>query len=303
MKKLILLCVCCIMCASLSAKTIRYEVGPFDQLALNGNIDIIYTSNPDSIGLATYESEEDFSDAIEITNNKGHLSIKEVQGHDLGHLPTIHVYSDFLSKVSNEGNADITLNLSAATPTFSASLVGNGGIICRGVKSTDVSASITTGNGTIVLRGKCTNANFKLTGTGIIQADGLSARNVKCFGLGTGTIGCNASEKLDVRGVGSTKIYYIGDPTIKKVGGAKLIRISESPEDLPEEGVATTVVDDDTEVDEVVSVTEETTFQESGPEGEVVSVTEEPTIVEVETADEMISETEEPTVVEEGETE
>lgn len=255
MKKTTLLAACCLGAASLAAKTTLYEVGPFDQLALTGNINIVYANNPDSIGWAAYESAEDFSDAIEITNNKGHLSIKEVPGHELGQVPTIRVYSDFLTKVSNEGDAEIVANLSAATPTFSASLVGNGRIICWGIKATDVSASITTGNGTIVLRGKCAEASFKLTGTGVIQADGLAARSVKCMALGTGTIGCNPAEKLDVRGVGSTKIYYLGEPTIKKVGGAKLIPISDTQEEVKDNGTVSNASEDDEADDDDDEVT------------------------------------------------
>lgn len=284
MKRIILTAAFCIAGATVAARPTLYEVGPFDQLALTGNIDIIYSTNPDSIGMASYESPEDYSDAIEITNNKGHLTIKEVPGHDMGKLPQIRVYSDYLSKVSNEGNAEITLNLSAATPTFSASLVGNGRIICEGIKTTDVTASITTGNGTIVLRGKCSDANFKLTGTGVIQADDLEARNVKCFALGTGTIGCHPSEKLDVRGVGSTKIYYFGDPEIKKVGGAKLIPMTSPDAVVLKEKAEQPTGDEEEETEEVTIV----------EEGEDATIVEEPVEVTV------IDEPEELTMVEES---
>ncbi|MDE5645853.1 MAG: hypothetical protein K2I45_09485, partial [Muribaculaceae bacterium] len=43
--------------------------------------------------------------------------------------------------------------------------------------------------------------------------------------LGTGSIGCWPERALDVRGIGTTKIYYRGDPRIKKVGGARLWQI------------------------------------------------------------------------------
>lgn len=296
MKRIILLAALSIAGASLSARPIIYKVGPFDQLSLTGNIDIIYSSLPDSIGMAAYDSSEDYSEAIEITNNKGHLNIKEKPGHDMGKMPKIRVYSDYLSKVNNEGNAEITVNLSAATPTFSASLVGNGCIICDGIKATDVSASITTGNGTIVLRGKCTDANFKLTGTGVIQADDLEARNVKCFALGTGTIGCHPSEKLDVRGVGSTKIYYLGDPEIKKVGGAKLIRMT-----APEAEVMTGEAEQSSGDEE--DETEEKIVVEESDGAMVVEETEGATVVDATEGATVVEESEEETFVEESEEE
>ena len=64
----------------------------------------------------------------------------------------------------------------------------------------------------------------------MIQADGLEAQSVKCSVLGTGSIGCWAVDNLDVRGIGTTKIYYRGEPKVKKVGGARLLPIYEEPQ-------------------------------------------------------------------------
>lgn len=216
---------------SAPAKDVIYKVGPFDRLTQSGSIDIVYKSVPDSTGIACYRSDKDFDPAIEIVNNKGRLSIKETAGHNLGKLPTLYVYSDYLSQVKSEGIATLDIHLSTSTPVLSVNLVGNGRIICDGVNSTDVSASITTGNGTIALRGECTEADFKLTGKGVIQADELKADNVKCSAMGTGSIGCYAVKNLDVRGIGTTKIYYRGLPEIHKVGGA---RLSPLPDSVPE---------------------------------------------------------------------
>lgn len=219
---------------SAPAKDVIYKVGPFDRLTQSGSIDIVYKSVPDSTGIACYRSDKDFDPAIEIVNNKGRLSIKETAGHNLGKLPTLYVYSDYLSQVKSEGNATLDIHLSTATPVLTVSLVGNGRIVCDGVNSTDVSATITTGNGTIALRGKCTEADFKLTGTGVIQADELKAETVKCSAMGTGSIGCHAVKNLDVRGIGTTKIYYRGLPEIHKVGGARLSPLPDSASELEE---------------------------------------------------------------------
>ena len=208
--------------AQIQARQTVYDAGPFDRLSQSGDIDIVYRSVPDSTGMVVYDSDRDFSDAIEITNNYGRLSIREVAGHGLGELPVLRVYSDYLSEIKSEGDATIEAFITAATPTLSVRLVGNGSIICDGVRSPKTKAAITTGNGSIVMRGKCNEARFELTGTGVIQADELEAESVKCLALGTGSIGCWPERMLDVRGIGTTKIYYRGDPRIKKVGGARL---------------------------------------------------------------------------------
>lgn len=209
------------------ARETVYHVGPFDRISQLGNINIIYRAVEDSIGLAVYRSDRDFSDAIEISNTKGKLSVREVNQHSAEEMPVLYVYSDYVTYITNEGNAVIEADMSVTTPTLGLSLVGNGSIICHGISATDVTASLNTGNGTIVLEGRCDDADLKLTGTGVIQADELCADSVKCYTLGTGSIGVWAVKNLDVRGVGTTKVYYKGNPTVKKVGGAGLSPITE----------------------------------------------------------------------------
>ncbi len=214
------------------ADEVTYEVGPFDKISLMGDINIVYRSVSDSVGVAVYHSDSDFSDALEISNNKGKLTIKETPDHGLGQVPTIYVYSDYLSQIRNEGNATVVAELTAATPTLSVRLVGNGRIVCENVNAPDVKASISTGNGDIILRGKCRQASFDLAGTGVIQADSLETATVKCSVIGTGSIGCWPVENLDVRGIGTTKIYYRGEPKVKKVGGARLCPIYQESEPI-----------------------------------------------------------------------
>lgn len=209
-----------------AAREFVYHVGPFDKVSVRGNIEVAYRSNPDSVGMAVYDSDRDYSDALELTCNKGKLTIKEIKSESRGELPVICIYSDYLSAADYEGDETMTVDLSASTPTFSTRLTGNGRLVCNNVNSSEVKASIETGNGTLAIHGRCKDAKFNLTGTGTIQADNLRADNVKCNVLGTGSIGCDASETLDVRGLGTTKIYYKGDPTVKKVGGARIYRMT-----------------------------------------------------------------------------
>ncbi len=68
-----------------------------------------------------------------------------------------------------------------------------------------------------------------MVGTGLIEAEGLEAMAVKCSILGTGDITCWPVKKLDVRGIGTTKIQYKGNPEIKKVEGARFFLLSDSP--------------------------------------------------------------------------
>lgn len=284
--------------AGAQARVTVYNVGQFDRLSQSGNINIIYRSVPDSTGLAVYDSDIDFSDAIEITNTKGKLAIKEVPGHELGEVPPLRVYSDYLSQIKSEGNAVVEAYISTGTPTLSLSLVGNGRIICDGINSTDVNAAIITGNGTIVARGKCNAANFKLTGTGLIQADGLESQSVHCTTIGTGSIGCWPIKNLDVRGVGTTKVYYRGEPKIKKVGGAKIMPMTtlDNQEDSDE---SEEVTDDDTptevsiQPDDTLSETDDEAIEEEEAESEEEEAEEGEAEEEEEEAEEYVTSEEE----------
>ena len=116
----------------------------------------------------------------------------------------------------------------APCASVNVNLIGNGTISVEGIKCNNVSAALSTGNGSIYLSGACLEANFRMVGTGLISADRLQSENVKCKILGTGSIGCWPIDNLNVSGLGSTKIYYKGKPNIKKVGGGKLFELPEN---------------------------------------------------------------------------
>lgn len=228
MRKMLFPAVMLLFCMVAKAEVYEYEPGAFDKLVVRADIDVVYRNVPDSTGFIRYEADRDFSGKLDVSCSKGKLVIADkMTDEDFGKLPVLYLYSDYLVSVSYEGAGTADVEMKSATPTFSARLTGNGRIICDGVNTTDFSANIVTGNGTIVARGKCRDAKFTLTGTGVIQADELVADDVSCKVLGTGSIGCHPIDSLDVRGIGTTKIYYYGSPKVKKMGGAKLEQMAD----------------------------------------------------------------------------
>lgn len=204
-------------------------IGNFDKLRVFDNVNVVYKCVPDSTGLAVYDATPEFADAFIFSNQKGVLTI-QVNTEDVGKpgLPTLYVYSDFLTSAENSSSFTLTINDPTAVPSFKVKQIGNGKIIINNLKATSVDASLTTGNGSVIISGGCSEATLHMLGTGVIQADDLQANFVKCKIMGTGSIGCWASQRLEVRGIGSTKIYYKGNPEIKKVGGGNLIKLNSS---------------------------------------------------------------------------
>ena len=159
------------------AEVYTVETGPFEKLKVNGNFRVVYKNMSDSTGLARFDAPEDSEDIYKfITKGDGSLKI-EPSDDKWGQkgLPVVYVYSDFLSSIESYSDQTVDVLNLAPCASFNASLVGNGTINVDNIKCNNVTASITTGNGTIYLAGKCINANYRMVGAGLISADQLSA--------------------------------------------------------------------------------------------------------------------------------
>ena len=225
---LILTFTVCAFCMKAQRETYRLNVGQFDKLLISDDVNVVYRSIPDSTGFAVFEGEREFADAFIFTNSKGKLKIQvNTDDVDKPGLPTVTVYSDFLTWVESSSSYVVTIHNSVSVPTFSAYLEGNGKIIADNIKTNEAAGVLATGNGSIILSGTASKGSFRMVGAGTIKTDELECEDVKCRILGTGKITCWGKNTLDVRGIGSTKIYYKGTPDIKKVGGGKVFPLSE----------------------------------------------------------------------------
>lgn len=219
------------VCCHAQSKEYTINVGDFNELKVTSAINVDYVCSADSAGLIRFTSKPDMASSIEAQVKKGRLRISvkdENGGTSGGQLPTVTVYSGSLHKVENEGDSTVRVLSPVAVPNFSARLIGNGALVVRGVKATTVDCSLLAGHGRMVVYGECTDARFNLTGTGIMQADGLKAVNASCFATGTGEIGVNA-DKIKVSGAGSAIVYYVGSPVITKsfAIGVKILPLEE----------------------------------------------------------------------------
>lgn len=230
MKKTFLTIILLIIVTSVvsAQKLSRYEldVKDFTELKVIEGINVNYVCNPDSTGRAVFIATDELASVLMFNNTKGRLEMQiATDGIDYKNLPTVTVYSKFLTKVENSGDSTVRVLNVASCPNFKARLIGNGRLIVKGIDVTYLDGSIDTGNGQLILYGKCESAKLNCTGTGTIQADELVSNDTKCVMLGTGTIGCQALTSLNVVGASSGKVYYKGNPEqIKKRSvGVKII--------------------------------------------------------------------------------
>lgn len=222
-------CACVAVAADKSHYTIK--VDDFSELNVVNAINVDYVCSTDSAGLAVFDATPDMASLLMFSNNgKNRLTIQTAtDGVKYTGLPTVRVYSNFLTKVENSGDSLVRVLTVAPGPKFTATLIGNGRLSVRDITANQVDASIKTGNGQMAVSGKCQNANLHNTGAGSIQADGLVATNTKCSVVGTGTIGCYVKENLSVQGMGTGKVYYVGEPSkIKNRSmGIKYMKLGE----------------------------------------------------------------------------
>ena len=199
------------------------EVGQFNRIKVTDDVNVVYRCLSDSTGMATFQAPPDMANAFLFSVNGDQLLIQvNTDVVTVADKPTVHVYSDYLTSVENGGNLTLTIHNPRSCPEFKAVQMGNGTIIVEDIEATEVKGRLATGMGKVILSGKCRKADLSILGTGAVQADRLEANEVQCNILGGGTIGCWALDFMKVRGIGSTKIYYKGDPKIKKSGGGKL---------------------------------------------------------------------------------
>lgn len=196
----------------------KYElkVGEFNELKVVDGINVDYKCNNDSAGLAVFTSLPEKASAFIFNNKNGKLSMQiSTESVGMKDMPTVTVYSKYLTKVENSGDSTVRVLSVAKGPKFAATLMGNGRLAIRDIEMVEVNGKIATGNGTLVLDGSCEKANYTFMGTGVIQADGMKAEQVSVKASGTGSIGVWAVSKLSIMGAGSTKVYYKGNPEIK----------------------------------------------------------------------------------------
>lgn len=210
---------------------VKYElkVNEFHELKVVDAIRVVYSSKPDSAGMAVFTCPTSQASALIFNNKNGKLSM-QISTESVGSkdLPVVYVYSSYLNKIENSGDSLVKAVTVAEGPKFTATLIGNGRLSVPNVKATEVNAAIQTGNGTLVIGGKCDRANIKFIGTGVIQADELEAVDVSVKAGGTGSIGVWAEKALSVSGMGSTKVYYKGSPEIKnRAAGVKVLPLEQ----------------------------------------------------------------------------
>ncbi len=218
---------CFMTAANAQTQDYKLDIGDFHEITVANNIPVVYKNSVDSAGMALYSCEPSVASSIAFSNDKAKLKIQYNQDSEITTTPVITLYSSTLTKVTNWGDSTIVIEQLTPTSSFKAKVIGNGDISVLNLVTTKAEAAVQAGSGHIYISGKAQNAKFELASAGSIEGGNLEATQVTCSLVGTGSIDCYPTEKLSVRGLGSGKVLYKGDPKqVKNHGvGIKLIKI------------------------------------------------------------------------------
>lgn len=232
---LALSCVCSPLLKAQVQEAIPYKVNvdEFHELLVLQGINVNYKSVPDSAGMVVFRATPEMTSRILFSNPSGKLKIElseEVKKNVPDNLPTVTVYSSYLTKVENRGDSTVNILSNRPGPFMKARLEGNGKIGVYDTHVTTFEASIGHSHGDIIATGVCKDAKLSITGKGKIYAYDLKATNVRCNLFGAGEVRCLVADgELVVQGISSATVYYKGKPlNIKKRStGVKLIAVDE----------------------------------------------------------------------------
>lgn len=230
MKAIRLLALVACLAAALagSAQSSRHiiNVGDFNKLTVVNGVTVRYASVADSAGMAVIDCPDAAVSAITFENKSLKLRIEAVSDTPIDRLPAVTVYSMALAEAQNWGDSTLTVEKVNPGPKFKVSVIGNGSVVVPALQVTEVEASVKAGNGTVFLSGAAPKAKYTIMSAGVIDARTLQAKEATCNMIGIGSIDCNATTTLKVKGIGSGSVYFWGTPEVKNHAvGVKVIEM------------------------------------------------------------------------------
>lgn len=202
------------------------NVGDFNKLTVVNGVAVRYASVADSAGMAVIDGPESAVSAITFENKSLKLRIEAVSEEPVESLPVVTVYSMALAEAQNWGDSTLTVAKVNPGPKLKVSVIGNGSIVVPDITASEVEASVKAGNGTVFLSGKAQKAKYTIMSAGVIEARTMEVKDATCNMIGTGSIDCNATKSLKVKGIGSGSVYFWGTPEVKNHAvGVKVVEM------------------------------------------------------------------------------
>lgn len=226
----------------------------FSQIQLIGSADVVYEQKPGKSHVEVYTSDNIFEALdIKVESGVLKVGLKKGYKISYNTL-RISAQSPKINNVSVSGSGDITLKSGIQTgdmklsiagsgdvdfsnltcSAFSVSIAGSGDVSGKGLACTTLDAKIAgsgdvdlenvaataktdctiSGSGEMELKGQGTDALYRISGSGSIDACGFKTNRVEVTVAGSGDLKCYAKDYLKASVAGSGSVRYLGNPEV-----------------------------------------------------------------------------------------
>jgi hypothetical protein len=200
---------------------------------INGSGDIIFENGVDvnhGIDWTVNGSGDIDADKVKCrkmnvaVNGSGDIALGDVSGVEMnmavngsGDVAVKSISADRVNSAVN-GSGDVNIK-GISADEVNGTVNGSGDVNIKGISADEVNGTV-NGSGDVTLSGKCTKANYSLSGSGDIAGSYLKAKQATVYTSprSTGDISCYASEKIIINKEGkNSDVSYSGNPrTVEK---------------------------------------------------------------------------------------
>ena len=176
--------------------------------------DVYFTQ--DSVYGVEIRAQQNILDIIDTRVSNGELKIDFSHNHNVGRHDRIAIYvaAPDIDALTLSGSGTMTASRGIRTGNLSLRISGSGTMQLQDVTAGNVSCRI-SGSGDISIgAGKAQNEAVEISGSGSVDALNMEAADVTTQTTGSGTTRIFATDKLNVRISGSGNVIYKGHPQV-----------------------------------------------------------------------------------------
>ena len=162
-------------------------------------------------------AQRNILDVIQVTKQNGHLLVKIKDGVRVrsNEEITVSISAPTGDYFHLSGEGDLLVNGNITANDLDLSISGTGNVIIPSATIANNIKAAISGSGDIkVLAGSAKTEELKISGSGGLFVEGVTAESGKATISGSGDIKVNLSKSLDATISGSGSVYYHGNPLI-----------------------------------------------------------------------------------------
>lgn len=195
------------------------DVPSFTEVALKGSVDVdIVVGKDRSVRVV---ADDDIIEHIETEVNNGRLEVK-LDNHSHRNIKKMHVYVTVpsLEAAAIYGSGDMKIT-GGIDGDFEFDIYGSGDASIDDLNVQELDLSI-KGSGDLEIDGTCGSLDVSIKGSGNVEGRGLKCSDVEASIMGSGDVAIHASEKIDatVKGSGDIDVYGNPDKVRTRVRGS-----------------------------------------------------------------------------------